>query len=91
MGVRLFVIPDYSELFEMILEYARDMKGGHSIPDIMKMKTNEFLFWYRLQNREIARESILNEYASKDKPVPSSRKAMNRLIDKKLAEWRGEA
>lgn len=70
----------------MVSQYARYMKGGYSIPQLLELKPNEFLFWYRIMEREIIEESIL----SKRKPdaSPLEGKALERAIDVEIKKRR---
>ena len=60
-----------------------------SIPEMMKMRFREdILPWWKRMERQIAEDSILQEYSKKaDGAPPPEGKAMERAIDKKIKEW----
>jgi hypothetical protein len=64
------------------------MKGGYSIPDLMELKSSEFLPWYRIREREIIEEKIVSE-VKEGKPIPEG-KALKRKIDTEIKRRRGE-
>ena len=70
----------------MVGRLAKYFKGGLSIPDMMKMNFKEVHFWYKIYERQIAEEIIIGEFSRKSNPIPSG-KPMERLINKKIAEW----
>jgi hypothetical protein len=69
----------------MVSEYARYMRGGYQVKDLMKLRPRDFMFWYRIHERSIIEESIIAEYVRKDKPVPSA-KRLESMVDKKIKE-----
>ena len=73
----------------MISDYARYMKGGYQIPDLMKLKKNDFMFWYRIHERQIVESIILNDFASRKKPAPEGI-AMRNKIDNYIKKRREE-
>lgn len=79
-------IPDYTNEFIMVGRLAKYFKGGLSIPEMMKMTFKDVYFWYKIHERQIAEEVILNEYRQNDKPIPEGIALENR-IKKKIAEW----
>ena len=65
------------------------MHGGHQVHDLLKMTKREFLFWYKLHEREIIRESIIEDHIKREKPIPST-KRLESMIDKKIQELKEE-
>lgn len=83
-------IPDYSIYFDMISEYARYMNGAVNLFDLLKMRSKEFFFWYRIHERGIIRDGIVTDLISRNKPIPSH-KRLNRMIDKELERRQEES
>ncbi len=73
----------------MIAEYARYMKGGYSIPELMKLKRRDFMFWYRIKERQIVEEIIINDCYKKNNNVPSG-VAMKNRVDNYIKKKREE-
>lgn len=73
----------------MISEYARYMKGGYQIPDLMKLKKNDFMFWYRIHERQIVEDNIKHEFY-KDGKDPPEGIAMKNKIDNYIKKRREE-
>lgn len=74
----------------MVGRLAKYFKGGLSIPQMMNMTFEDVYFWYKIHERQIAEEIIINEYSKNNKPIPSSTRLEN-LIDSKIAEWHGRS
>jgi hypothetical protein len=64
------------------------MKGGYSIPDLMELKSSEFLPWYRIREREIIEEKIISE-VKEGKPIPTG-KELTRKINAEIKRRRGD-
>lgn len=47
------------------------------------MTLRELLFWYRIYEREVVQENILNEFAENKKPIPTQQE-LRRRVDKEL-------
>jgi hypothetical protein len=73
----------------MISEYARYMKGGYQIPDLMKLKKNDFMFWYRIHERQIVESIIVNDFVSKKK-IPPEGIALRNRVDNYIKKRREE-
>ena len=73
----------------MISEYARYMKGSYQIPDLMKLKKNDFMFWYKIHQRQIVETIIRNDFASRKKDPPEGI-AMKNKIDNYIKKSREE-
>ncbi len=71
----------------MISEYAKYMRGGYQIIDLMKLKKRDFLFWYRINERQIIEDSVISDFVKRNKPIPSSTR-LKRIVDKKIDEIR---
>lgn len=63
----------------MISEYARYMKGGYQVPDLMKLTRREFMFWYHIHERQIIEEKIITDLVRKNKPIPEGIALRNRV------------
>ena len=79
-------IPDYNSEFKMVGRLAKYYKGGLSIPEMLKMTYSEVHFWYKIYEREIAEEHVIEDY--KGKNIPDG-KDMERKIDAKIKKWYG--
>lgn len=64
----------------MISEYARYMKGGYTIPLLMELGKKDFLFWYRIHEREIVEQKIITDFL-KDKKDPPDGIALRNKVD----------
>lgn len=63
----------------MISEYARYMKGGYQIPELMKLKRSDFMFWYRIHERQIVEDIILKDCLKGQKEPPFGIALRNRV------------
>lgn len=64
-------------------------QGGLSIPAMLKMTSREVVSWYDIYIYQIAEEDVISEKAKNKDAVPEG-KALERLVNKKISEWRGE-
>ena len=62
-------------------------QGALSIPAMLKMTGRDIVFWWDKYIYQIAEDDVLQE---KKDPTPRG-KALERLTNKKIAEWRGES
>ncbi len=67
----------------MLSRIASHYQGAYTIPELMKLKYREMKFWYDIGTREIVEDNILNDFRSKNKPLPSSMR-LKSMVDKKL-------
>lgn len=65
------------------------MKGGYQVPDLMKLKKRDFLFWYRIHERQIIEEKIIRDCVKENKDPPvgiALRNRVDRYIKKRREE-----
>lgn len=63
-------------------------EGAFPIPAMMEKDFHRDIWpWYKIMERQIAEDLIIDEYVKKNEPVPGGI-AMERRIDKKLDEWK---
>lgn len=53
---------------------------------MMKMTFNEVYFWYKIHERQIAEDAVIDDYLKKQKEIPEG-KAFERAVEKKIKEW----
>lgn len=77
---------DFSNEFTIVGRLAKHFKGGLSIPDQSRMTFKEIYFWYKIYEKQMAEEIIINDLAKRDKPMPAGNQ-LNKMVDKKIADW----
>lgn len=65
------------------------MKGSYQIPDLMKLTKRDFLFWYRIHERQIVENNIISDCVRKKKDPPDGT-AMRNRIDNYIKKRREE-
>ena len=80
--------------YEIIGLLAKYFGGGLPVRDLEKMTWPQIRFWYKIYEKQVAEEEVINLLKQPDKkgntkPMPSP-KRIRELTDKKLAEWRAE-
>ena len=65
-------------------------QGALSIPAMLKMTGREIIGWYDIYIYQLAEDDVISEKA-KDKsgPIPSG-KTLERLVKKKIDDWRSD-
>lgn len=75
--------------FEVVGLLARFFKGGLTIPDMMKMKWSEVLFWYDIYELQMTEEEVIEDlrYDEKgNKKTLPSPKVIREMVLEKIEE-----
>jgi hypothetical protein len=77
---------DFGQQFEVVGLLARFFRGGLTIPDMMKMKWKEILFWYDIYELQITEEEVVYKYQKEISEGKRQRMPKHEVIRKKVDE-----